>query len=169
MKSMPAAVQAAVIRTQPSTESWSVNASAANPSRWPCPTSSSGENVPSEKYVCKCKSANFIRFSSKLLLDDSRRAQEFPFDFGQNAVDEFAAVLGGEFLRNVHRFVNADDGWDVLAMEHFIDGQSHDVAVHSGNAVEFPVLRMRLDALVDRVAVLEYATDQRIGKQAGLS
>ena len=60
MNSMPAAPQAAAMRAQPSTESWSVNASAAKPSRAPRPTSSSGENVPSEKCVCRWRSANFI-------------------------------------------------------------------------------------------------------------
>lgn len=51
-------------------------------------------------------------------------------------------------------------------MEHFVDGQAHDVPVHGGDAVEVPVLRVLLDQLVGLVPVLQRAANQRIGEEA---
>src|SRR5208283_3821270 len=184
--------QAAAMGAQPSTESWSVNASTAKPSRRPCPANSSGEKVPSEKCVCRCKSANFIysvlsprstvrslrspvpvpgpaiqlvgriarpAADSELWTQDSfdypRRTHQFAAHLVENAVDEFAAVLRGKFFGDVHRLVDADDGRDVLAEQHLVNCQPHDVAVHRGDAMELPILRMLPDARVNFLAVLD--------------
>ena len=59
MNSMPAAAQAAAMRAQPSTVSWSVSAMHGKPSLCACPTSSSGVNVPSENCVCRWQVGEF--------------------------------------------------------------------------------------------------------------
>ena len=51
-------------------------------------------------------------------------------------------------------------------MEHLVDGEAEDVAVHGGHAVEVPVLGVLLDLGVNGVAVLEGATDERLGEEA---
>src|ERR1700722_3844857 len=139
MNSMRTAAQAAPVGAQPSTVSWSVSAMQASPWCWSCKTSSSGENVPSENFVCKCKSANFIRFNLP------SRAHQFTFDLVEDAVHKLAAVLGGKLFGDVHRLVDAHDGRDVLAVEHLVDRQAHDVAVHRGDAVKIPVFGVFLD------------------------
>src|SRR5437870_3408302 len=50
--------------------------------------------------------------------DNARRAHQFAFDLVEDAVDELAAVLGGKFFGDVHRFVDADHGRNVLTVEH---------------------------------------------------
>ena len=61
MNSMPAAAHARAVPGQPSTESWSVSAIAASPQRRACAASSSGEYVPSEKWLCRWRSANLMQ------------------------------------------------------------------------------------------------------------
>src|SRR5260221_4050465 len=118
MNSMPSVPQAAAMRGQPSTVSWSVKDIAARPCRRPWDTSSSGEKVPSEKLVWRWRSATIRNGGSSQRVvacgsfDDPRGTQEFAFHLVENAVDELAAVLGGEFLGDVHRFIDADDGRD---------------------------------------------------------
>ncbi len=50
-------------------------------------------------------------------------------------------------------------------MQHFINGQSQNVAVHRGDPVQFPILRVLFDAIVHLFQVLQRATNQRVGKQ----
>src|SRR5436190_23955873 len=40
--------------------------------------------------------------------DDTRRPHQFAFDFVEDAVDELAAVLGGEFFGDIDGLVDAD-------------------------------------------------------------
>src|SRR5882724_8497360 len=134
MNSMPSVAQAAAMRGQPSTVSWSVKDIAASPCRLPWEASSSGEKVPSEKLVWRWRSATIrnggcrLGVAGWLSFDDARGAQQFAFHLVENAVDELAAVLGGKFFGNVHRLIDADDGRDVVAVEHFVDGEAEDVA-----------------------------------------
>src|SRR5882724_7741767 len=163
MNSIPSLAQAAAMRGQPSTVSWSVKDIAARPCRRPWDTSSSGEKVPSEKLVCRWRSATIRSGGS---FDDARGAQEFAFDLVENAVDELAAVLGGEFFGDVHGLIDADDGRDVVAVEHFVNGEAEDVAVHGGDAAEFPVLGVLGDAGVGFIAEFQDAADQGVGEEA---
>ena len=52
-----------------------------------------------------------------LFLHDARRTKQFAFDLVENAIDEFAAVLGGKFFGDVHGFIDAHDRRDIVA-EH---------------------------------------------------
>jgi len=65
-----------------------------------------------------CANASFILHSGILhsSFDDSRRAHQFAFDLVQDAIDEFTAVLSGEFFGDIHGLVDADDGRDVVAV-----------------------------------------------------
>jgi len=91
MNSMSAAPQAAAIRAQPSTESWSVSAMAAKPSRWPCPAQFLRRKRAVGKNVC-------ADGGRRISFDDSRRTHQLTAHLVENAVDEFAAVLRGKFL-----------------------------------------------------------------------
>src|ERR1019366_7770816 len=65
-------------------------------------------------------------------------------------------------------FVDADNRRDVLAEEHLVNRQPPDVAVHRGDPMELPILRVFFDVLVNRVAMLQGAANQRIGEQTHL-
>src|SRR5437762_13904837 len=80
--------------------------------------------------------------------DNAGRAHQFAFDLVEDAVDELAAVLGGKFFGDVHRFVDADHGRNVLTMEHLVNREAEDVPVHHRHAVQFPVLGALLDLLI---------------------
>jgi len=99
--------------------------------------------------------------------DDTRRPHQFAFDFVEDAVDELAAVLGGKLFGNIDRLIDADHGRDVLAVEHFVNGEPENVAVHCGHAMKLPVLRVLFDVLVDFVPMLDGAANQRFGKDPG--
>ena len=94
-------------------------------------------------------------------------AHEFAFDFVEDAVDEFAAVFGGEFFGDIDGFVDADDRGDILPIEHFEDGEAHDVAIDGGDAVEIPVFGVFFDLLVDLGLMLEDAADEGLGEEPG--
>src|ERR1044071_4546704 len=79
-----------------------------------------------------------------LSFDDSGRAQEFALDLVEDAIDELAAVLGGEFFGDVNRFIDAHDRGDVFAVEHFVHAETKDVAAHDGEAVQRPVSAVAL-------------------------
>src|SRR5579863_3022833 len=95
-------------------------------------TSSSGVNVPSENWVCRWRSANFISFYI------TRRTENFPAHLVEDSIDELAAVLGGKLFSNVHRLIDAHHGRNVLPVKHFKNGQPHDIAVHGGDTVKIP-------------------------------
>src|SRR5438270_643032 len=67
------------------------------------------------------------------------RAHQFTLHFVENAIDEFAAVLSGKFFGDVHRLIDADHRWDVVAMKHLIDGEAENISVHGRHAVQVPV------------------------------
>jgi hypothetical protein len=113
------------------------------------PTSSSGVNVPSENCVCRCRSANFISLVRAGRKISPRILSRMPFT---NLPLSWWKIFG-----DVHRLVDADHRRDIVAMEHFVNGQAHDIAIHGRDAVEVPVLGVLLDVFVNRVAVLQHA------------
>src|SRR5437016_10325967 len=97
--------------------------------------------------------------------DNSGRAQQLALYLVQNAIDELAAILSREFFGDIDGLIDADDWRNIIAMQHFIDGEPQDVAVHSRDARQVPVDRMFFDQAIDFVAMFESAANERVGKQ----
>src|ERR1035441_3240392 len=94
-------------------------------------------------------------------LDDARRAHQLALYLVEDAIHKLAAVLGGELLRDIHRFIDAYYRRNVIAMEHLVYRQPQNIAVHRRDAVPLPVLRVLLDDFVHLVPVFERAADER--------
>src|SRR6266540_1006332 len=74
-----------------------------------------------------------------------RRLHQFLLHAVEDAVDEAPAVLGAELFGDVHRFVDAHHRGDIVPMQHLIDRQAENVAVHGGDARQLPVLAVFAD------------------------
>jgi len=107
-----------------------------------------------------------MEISEHKLLHDASRAEQLSFNLVQNAIDEFAAVLGGKFFGNVDRLIDAHDRGNIVAMEHFVNGQTQDIPVHGGDTVKFPVFRVLFDKFIGLIPMLQGAFDERLGKHA---
>ena len=66
-----------------------------------------------------------------------------------------------EAFGDLDGLVDGHDRRDVVPVQHLVDGQPQDVAVHDGEAAQFVVLGVAGDALVGLGAVVEHALDQR--------
>jgi len=53
-------------------------------------------------------------------------------------------------------------------MEHFVNREPHDIAVHGGNPVKIPISCKGLDFLVNHIAMLKHAADEWLGEQPHL-
>src|SRR5438094_457729 len=155
MNSIPAAWQATAVRGQPSMVSWSVSARADRPWRWAWATNSSGEYVPSEKFVWRWRSANILDF--KLIFDLPGGPQQFAPHFIENAVYKFPTVLCGKFFGNIHCFIDAHHRRNVVSMEHFVNRQTQNISIHRGNAVQLPIPRVPGNNGIGLVTVSERA------------
>src|SRR5882762_1373827 len=91
---------------------------------------------------------------------DASWTQKLSFDFVENSIDEFTAVLGREFFRNIDCFVDADDRRNVIPMKHFEDGQPQNIAIDRGNAMKIPILCVLLDQLIGFGPVLQCPFDE---------
>src|ERR1019366_1487748 len=78
-------------------------------------------------------------------LDYAGRAHQLALNLVEDAIHKLAAVLRGELLGDVHRFIDAYYRRNVIAMQHLVYRQPQNIAVHRRDAVQLPVLRMLLD------------------------
>ena len=51
-------------------------------------------------------------------------------------------------------------------MEHFVDGQSHDIAIDGSHSVEVPILRVLADDIIQQRAMFQHAPDQTFSKES---
>src|SRR5207249_4309089 len=94
----------------------------------------------------------------------ARRSRQIRAQTIEDTVDERAGLARREFFRDVHRFVDADHGRDVVTIEHFEHGETENIAVDGGDAWQLPMLRVLLDLLVHFVAMENGAADQFLRK-----
>jgi len=78
----------------------------------------------------------------------------------RDSIDELAAVLGGKFLGDIHRFIDAHHRRDVLAMEHLVDGEPEERSGHHRHAMEIPIFGVALDLFIDVIFDVECAANQ---------
>jgi len=95
----------------------------------------------------------------------SHRTHQLPFDAVEDAVDEFAAVVGGEAFGDVDGFVDADHRGNIVAVQHFINGESQDVAIHGGDAGQVPVFTKLANQGVRLLPGFNGSADERVGKE----
>ena len=96
----------------------------------------------------------------------TQRAIQIVFDSVQNAVDETAGFAAAESLGEFDGLVDGDDRRDVVAIKHFVDGEPQHIAIDRGDAVEFVILAIAPDALVDLWQMRDHSFDERLGEFA---
>src|SRR5438132_3516949 len=70
----------------------------------------------------------------------ARRSRQLLPDSVKNPVDETSRFCPTEFFREFDRFVNGDNGWNVIAKQHFINGQTQNVAINRGDSTKLVIL-----------------------------
>src|SRR5260221_5637325 len=96
-------------------------------------------------------------FSRLSLWTDCRsRAEIVAFQNAvEDAVDELRRLIRAEFLGDLDGLIDDDELRRIVLVEELVNGHTHDVAVDDGHARETPVLRLRLNHVVERFQVLD--------------
>lgn len=84
-------------------------------------------------------------------------------DATQHTVDESRGIVGAEHGRRLYRLRDRYAVGHLVVEQTLPDADAHDRAVDSGHASDSPALRVRLDELVEFVAVLSDAGDALSG------
>lgn len=58
----------------------------------------------------------------------------------EDAIDETAGFGAAKGFGQLDGFVDGNDRWDVVAVEHFINREAQNVAIDGGDAVEIEIL-----------------------------
>src|SRR5262245_20297901 len=93
------------------------------------------------------------------------RRPELFVDAVEDSVDEAAGLVGAELLGDLERLVDRDLRRNRLHPEELEDSLAEDIAIHHGHAVEFPVLGVLRDDLVDLRLVELRPADQDLGER----
>src|SRR5262249_36951926 len=84
----------------------------------------------------------------------------------ENSVYERTRLSAAKSFGELYRFVNRNHRRNVVAIEHFVDRESQNIAIDGRNAVEIVVLAIFFDALVDFRQVFDHSFDQWLGEFA---
>ena len=84
----------------------------------------------------------------------------------ENAVNETPGLSAAESFGKLDRFVDRNNGWNVVAIKHFVDSQAQDVSIDSGDAMELVILAVTANTLIDLGQVLDHSFDKGLSEFA---
>src|SRR5688572_13936950 len=95
----------------------------------------------------------------------ARVAAELALQPIEYPVDEALRVRVRKLFREIDRFIDGNDGRNVLSINHLEHRKPQDREIDLRNAIKLPVVRERLDLGINRLAVLDHAVNQFLAER----
>src|SRR5205823_1822554 len=96
----------------------------------------------------------------------ARRSRQLFPDPVENPIDETSRFRSAKFFCQLDRLVNRNDGRNVVTKQHFIDGETQDIAIDRGDATKLVVFGITSNALVDFPEMRVHPINERLSKLA---
>jgi len=84
----------------------------------------------------------------------------------ENPINEPTGIRATESLGQFDCFVDRNDRWYVVAIEHFVNREPKDIAIHCRDSMKLVIVAVLSDPIIDFGQMADHAVDQRLRKLA---